>query len=188
MRRALIAAGVLALCLGVSGCTVPSGAIAGVGVDDHGRLIGYLRVCHDHIDGGTLYYHPEASASPEPTDNPSVSVGSWDAPAPVTEFAKWSLATPTGGWKANAARGGVVGHEYLAAMKQRREYTLYGWTNDNSSSAVDVTFTVEEVSQLKPGQVLYWAAEGPNKDQTRDLNRSDSEAEFRRTACKLLES
>jgi hypothetical protein len=171
----------------VSGCTVPSGAIAGVGVDDQGRLIGYLRVCHDHIDGGTLYYHPEASASTDPTDNPSVSVGGWDAPGPVTEFAKWSLATPTGGWKANP-RGGVVGELSLSAMKQRREYSLYGWTNDNSSSAVDVTFTVEEVSQLKPGQVLYWAAKGPNKDQTRDLNRSGSEAEFRRTACKLLES
>jgi hypothetical protein len=69
MRRALVAAGALALCLVVSGCTVPSGAIAGVGVDDHGRLVGYLRVCHDHIDGGTLYYHREASASAEPTGN-----------------------------------------------------------------------------------------------------------------------
>jgi hypothetical protein len=106
----------------------------------------------------------------------------------VTEFAKWSLATPTGGWKADAPRGGVVGHLSLGAMQQRREYTLYGWTNDNSSSAVGVTFTVEEVSQLKPGQVLYWAAEGPDKSQTRDLNRVGSEAEFRGTACKLLES
>jgi hypothetical protein len=84
-----------------------------------------------------------------------VTVGRRDAGAPVTEFSKCFLATP------NKRMEGKP----VPATKQRQEYTLYRWAHDNSWSALEVTFTLEEVSQLKPGQVLCWAG-------TRDMDQA----------------
>jgi len=55
MRRALAVAVAGAAALLAAGCTVPGGAVAGVGVDSKGNPVGYLQVCHDHIDGTTIY-------------------------------------------------------------------------------------------------------------------------------------
>lgn len=151
-----------------TGCTVPVGAVTGVGVDALGRPVGYLRVCHDRIDGATLY-HGVGDAESED--------GSWITRTPVTSFATWSLAEPASTWSADPA---------LGDLGLGVEYTLYGWTNDNSSSAGDVTFTVDELRRLEPGQVLYWTGK-TTKVGYRTINVAVSESTFRDDACEMLE-
>jgi hypothetical protein len=141
-----------------TGCTVPTHAVAGIGVDGTGRIVGYLQVCSHHIDGATLYHGEEDK------------LGSWTAPSPVTDFARWALASPPGGWKADPA---------LASLLPVTEYTLYGWTADNSSSAVAVTFTVEQVTKLEPDHVLHWSG----SDSDGDVYKVERVDEFRRSAC-----
>ena len=55
MRRALAVVVAGAAALLTAGCTVPSGAVVGIGVDAHGNPVGYLQVCQEHIDGATIY-------------------------------------------------------------------------------------------------------------------------------------
>lgn len=116
----------------LSGCTVPVVGMAGVGLDANGELVGYLSVCEDHIDGATLYLD---SSNPER----SVDAGIWEALAPVTRSARWSMTDPSDGWTALTR---------LTVLQPGREYTLYGWTNDNSAATTSVTFTLEEVQDL----------------------------------------
>jgi hypothetical protein len=145
-----------------SACSVPAAAVAGVGVDELGRLVGYLRVCHDRIDGATIYH------------NDRDDLGSWTASKPVTHFAKWSLANPPSDWEAAPA---------LGELQPRIEYTLYGWTTDNSWSANSVSFTLAELAAVEPGQVVYWAGD---TDAAGDVNAVVSEVEFNRDACKMV--
>ncbi|MEO7261665.1 MAG: hypothetical protein ABI047_10485, partial [Jatrophihabitantaceae bacterium] len=119
-----------------SGCTVPVRAVAGIGVDAGGRVVGYLRVCSHHIDGATLYHDQDDR------------LGSWTAPQRVTGFTSWTLASTPSGWRADPP---------LARLRPATEYTLYGWTSDSSSSAADVTFSLEQLAKLTPGQVIHWS-------------------------------
>jgi hypothetical protein len=168
LRRAALVVGALALPLSTAGCTVDIGAVMGVGVDAAGRPVGYLRVCKDRIDGATLYRSQAAEHERER--------GMWSAAKPVTSFARWSLAEPGPSWTAKSPLGRLT----------TGEYTLYGWTNDNSSSAGDVVFTRAKLERLRPGEVLYWAGD-VSKDGNRYPNVVVSETEFRREACKMVE-
>ncbi|MER6564566.1 hypothetical protein ABT300_44075, partial [Streptomyces sp. NPDC001027] len=75
-RRLLtvVAAGVALA--GVSGCTVPVDAVAGISVTDDGRLLGVMMVCGHRIDGATLYV--DGADADEET-----AVGSWTADSPL---------------------------------------------------------------------------------------------------------
>jgi hypothetical protein len=156
-------------CTLLAGCTVPVAGGAGIGRDAQGRLVGYLQVCHHRIDGATLYFDEQTSTGDA---NPrSVSVGEWTAVRPVRAFVKWPLAAPDSDWQSDMP---------LAALRPGKRYTLYGWTKDNSWSAGDVTFTPDEVSKLKPGQIMYWAGQAGS-----DRNAvTDDAAQFRRAVCK----
>jgi len=137
--------GAAALTVGValscSACTVPHGSVMGVGVDDAGRLVGYLRVCHDHIDGATIYL---------PTDGfNGKTVGEWSASQPVTDYASWSLVEPTDGWTTELA---------LPKLKAGMDYQFYGGTNENTWSAMGSDFTKADVDSMQPGMVWYSAA------------------------------
>lgn len=156
----------VALCF-VAGCTVPVNALAGVGVDGKGNLVGYLHVCHDRIDGATLYYEGGSSSGS------TVDVGSWEVKTPIAGTATWSLAKPASGW------GTVVP---LAPVTSNPEYTLYGWTKDNSWSAGSVSFTLSEVAHLQPGQVLYFSGRSGGRPE-RDLNEVGSLGDFETHAC-----
>lgn len=171
VRRLLLylAAGVTALL--PAGCTVPAGALAGVGVDRDGNLLGYLHVCRDHIDGATLYYDTGSTELAASTTD----AGAWKASAPITETATWSLSRPNNGWTTLAP---------LQELPPDREYTLYGWSTDNSWSAGGVTFTVAEVARLKPGQILHWSGRSGGRPE-RDLNEVSSLADFEARACQL---
>ena len=150
-----------------TGCTVAVGAVTGVGVDSLGRPVGYLRVCEDRIDGATLYR----------SEGGERVRGSWSVAMPVATFAKWSLAEPASNWTADPP---------LERLRAGVDYTLYGWTSDNSSSAGEITFTVSELARLEPGQVLYWAGD-MSKDGNRSFNVVVSEEDFKHDACALVE-
>ncbi len=100
---------------------MPGGAVVGIGVDASGNPVGYLQVRHDRIDGATIQV------------DDARTFGSWENTPAATEFATWSSADPGGTWKAV---------DPLDTVKPRTTYNFYGWTNDNSSSAETVDFTV----------------------------------------------
>jgi hypothetical protein len=125
--------------------------VAGVGVDDHGGLIGYVAMCGGHVDGATLYE----------TDGPRL--GEWKAPAVVKGLATWALNQP-GDWTALRTYRAPTGNA---------EYSLYGWSSNNTTGASHVTFHLRDLSELDPGQVLYWAG---------SLKTADEDS-FRSKAC-----
>ena len=90
-----------------------------------------------------LYYEDRAVTSAE---DRSVDVGDWAADAPITSFATWSLNGPQAGWTATLS---------LVELQADRQYSLYGWTHDNTSSTGSVSFTGSRLRGMKPGQVLY---------------------------------
>lgn len=174
MRRLLIPLTLVVTALLHAGCTVPAAALAGVGVDREGSLVGYIHVCHDRIDGATLYYD---TGSTEVTAS-TVDAGAWEASTPVFGTAIWSLSEPGNGWTVLSP---------LHDLTPKREYTLYGWTNDNTWSAGRVTFTVAELARLKPGQILHWSGRSGGRPE-RDLNEVSSLADFEVSACQLTDS
>ncbi|MFF1293776.1 MULTISPECIES: hypothetical protein [unclassified Streptomyces] len=162
-RIVLAAAGVAALAA-VSGCTVPIAGATGITVDADGRPMGVLMVCHDHIDGATLYTDSKPA---DPDESRSVEVGRWSGDASVKGFATWPLDTAGDGWSVEKP---------LQALKKDRSYHLYGWTRDSSWSTGDVTFTPADLATLTPGRVRYWSGEG-------DDYETGSVEDFRSRAC-----
>lgn len=153
----------------VSGCTVPTVGLTGIGIDQSGRPVGYVAVCDNHIDGATLYFEDEATSSGE---DGTIVAGGWTADEPVTSVAAWSLSQPVTGWTAT--------DEY-SDLLPNRDYTLYGWTHDNSSSTSSVTFSLVDLAGLTPGQVRYWS--GYDENSELDLYSTGSVDEFQGFAC-----
>ncbi|MEU9346024.1 hypothetical protein AB0D74_32940 [Streptomyces sp. NPDC048278] len=123
-----------------SGCTVPVDAVAGVSVTADGQLLGVMMICGHHIDGATLYVD---SAD---TDK-AVTVGSWRSDRPrKAGLVRWPLESPAAGWTTTRAP---------APLAAGTAYALYGWTEDNSWSAANVSFTRADLDRLAPGEVLY---------------------------------
>ena len=140
----------------LAGCSPETHVVTGVGVDARGGLIGYIQMCGHHVDGATFYDTGGFNGKTK---------GSWASTAPVTDFARWSLESPTDGWTTSGS--------YVPPSGDH-EYSLYGWTTDNSASAEHVTFHLSDVSGLAPGEVLY--------TQAGKLVRR-TEEEFQNNAC-----
>jgi hypothetical protein len=143
---------------------------AGVGVDAQGRLIGYLAVCDQHIDGATLSFE---QASANATDVTEVTAGKWASDQPVSVLAGWSLEGTTDGWTTISA---------LMPLEANRTYSLHGWTRDNSGSALNVTFTPAQLQGLKPGEVYFY--DHFDMDKNQDVFATRSPTEFRKAACR----
>jgi hypothetical protein len=153
----------------LSGCTAPVVGSAGVGVDQEGRPVGFLAVCDEHIDGATL--SSEDPGAPSAGDR-SVDAGTWTADTPITSFATWSLNGPQAGWTATLA---------LPELHAHRQYSLHGWTHDNSSSTASVTFAQAQLLGLTFGQVLYHS--GYDETAELDVYSTASAREFQTSAC-----
>lgn len=136
-----------------TGCSVESTGITGVGVDESGELVGYVQMCSGRIDGTTLY------------ETDGDTLGSWKAPNAVTGFDTWTLGDPAD-WTAT---------ERFTAPTSDMEVSLYGGTEDDSTSSKPVIFRLKDVNVMKPGEVLYG-------DSSFGFRRV-TEAEFRRDAC-----
>ncbi|MDQ0681241.1 hypothetical protein QF032_000233 [Streptomyces achromogenes] len=164
-RRTLIAVAACVAMTGVSGCTVPIDAVAGISVTDDGRLLGVLMVCGHRIDGATLYVD-DADA------DDTTTVGSWTADRPLLAgLATWPLEPPTVGWTATTP---------LAPLTVRTTYALYGWTEDDSWSSTHVTFTLTDRDRLTPGKVLYQSISDDGEESTTTVSLT----EFKREACR----
>ena len=149
------------LALVTTGCTVEARAVAGVGVGAEGGPVGFLQVCSEHIDGATVYQ----------TDNHHL--GTMAATPAATGFATWSLASGGSGWTVT---------EPFASLQAGQTYHLYGWTRDNTSSAVAVDFTVSDLTAMKPGQVRYQSRRAESSGNN-DLEVVTSVAQFQQHAC-----
>ncbi len=73
-------------------------------------------------------------------------------------------------------------HPTQGALEADRTYSLYGWTHDNSGSAVDVTLTPAQLEDLNPGEVYF--IDHYDVAQNRDVYAMRSPAEFRRADCR----
>lgn len=169
-RRGLLAAVVaVCACLSLSGCTVESGAVAGLGVDDQGRPVGYVQVCQGQIDSMTLWVGT----------GDDVAAG-WKSQAVfgADAFSSFSFADPGPDWQADSAA--------YAGLDPAQSYTLQGngGKDGNEWSTQYVDFTAKTLRELRPGQVRYWV--GTNESSTKDVFRISSVEEFRASACKAL--
>ncbi|MFJ3905083.1 hypothetical protein [Streptomyces sp. NPDC090025] len=133
----------------LAGCTVPIAGVTGISVTEDGRPLGVIVMCHDHIDVALL-------ALDDPDPEAVEYVGEWGRADPLTGFSTWPLTAPT-----TAPADGWTVDTRLAKLDPKRSYHLYGATEDNSWSAVGVSFTLADLKKLKPGQVLREGAEGP---------------------------
>ena len=154
----------------LAGCTVEVVGKAGIGVDTQGGLVGYLAVCDQHVDGSTLYFR-DASASA--SDATEVTVGEWSSDQSVTALAEWSMTGTSEGWATTTP---------LEPLDADRTYHLYGWTRDNSGSALDVTFSPAQLKDLKPGEVYFF--DHYDMDRNQDVYATRSPTEFRKAACR----
>jgi len=166
MRRALAVAVAGTAALLTAGCTVPLGGVTGIGVDAKGNPVGYLQVCHDHIDVALIYI------------DDAHEFGRWSTSPAVTGFATWSLADPSGTWTAV---------DSLHKLKPRTTYSMFSGTNDDSSSTEAVDFTIEDLASMKPGQVRYDAGK-TTSDGMNGVYSVTSAEQFRQTACKRFGS
>jgi hypothetical protein len=158
----------------LAGCETVAGAgSTGMTVDEEGHPVIVFAVCHDHIDGATIF-RDRTKADPKGED-PSVSVGDWDAASPVTPQttmqAELSTANPSETW----SRVGV-----LEAMRPDVVYAAYGWTHDNTWFTGHVEFTLARLSKLKPGQVL---TQTYIQAKDKDVDTVQSYAQFKAEAC-----
>ncbi|MFE5797968.1 hypothetical protein ACFQ8C_36050 [Streptomyces sp. NPDC056503] len=140
----LTAAAAGAAVLLLAGCTTTPAGLAGVSVAEDGTPLGVLLMCHDHVDGAMLY----------PDDVPKESreiTADWRHDGPVTGFTSWPLMQTAGSPEAER----WTPETRTARLEKGRSYRLAGWTEDGSWSATPVSFTPEDLTRLKPGQVRY---------------------------------
>ncbi len=137
-RRCVTAFAMVAAVVALSGCSVEVAGVTGVGLDANGDLVGFIQMCDHHVDGATLYRSDDDE------------LGRWQADEPVTDFVSWSLSDPGRGWTAERRYSTPSGTD---------EYSLYGWTADNSWSTEHVTFRLSDLDGMQPGEVMYWNGE-----------------------------
>ena len=133
----LLVAGALT-CAGLSACSPAITAVAGIGLDADGRLIGAVHVCDDDV----------AEASLGRIDGEDyVSVTTWRRESPMTGTESWQLDEPASGrWeRVDGARRKLVPGE---------EYALVANSHDYGSQSNAVIFTVTALARLGPGQLL----------------------------------
>ncbi|WP_405071096.1 hypothetical protein OG558_16770 [Kribbella sp. NBC_01510] len=143
-----------ACCAGLTSCTVAPGGVVGVTVDAQGAAVIVVQMCEGHIDGATLYRDDK-------------TLGKWEVSSPVTGFSQFTLDSGGNGWA-------VVGE--LEGRDPEQQYTIYGWSNDNSWSANHLDFSDRDLSGLKPGTVLV-----PEREQ--EGHRSESLEDFKTKTC-----
>ncbi|MFE7596766.1 hypothetical protein [Streptomyces sp. NPDC057494] len=161
-----------AVCLlALTGCTAPIAGVTGVTVTAEGEPLGVLLVCHDGIDAAVLYPADPPPADPsaeeaEDAKEPEYT-DSWTAEEAVTDYTTWPLTGPAGG-------GGLTPDAPPHALKPGQLYTVYGAAQDNSWSTDAHSFTLADLTKLRPDQVAYTYD---------DEVRTTTVADFRAHAC-----
>jgi hypothetical protein len=135
-------AAVLLVAASMTGCVVETAGWAAVAVDENGDVVGLIQMCDHHVDGATLYRSDVWTQ--DEVDHPIL--GRWESDTEVIDDARWSFAAASNGWVS------LIDFEEPEAGG---EYVLYGWTHDDSWSALSAHFTVDDLASLRPGEVIY---------------------------------
>jgi hypothetical protein len=124
-------------------------------VDDAGHPEGVLVSCQHRIDGVSLYW----PGGPQHGDAPSALLGEWRVSAKPHQVLRWRLDSVTPG-------SGVTVMQGLKPAQRDREYSIYGWTDDNSTSASGPDFRFADLPSLQPGELLVASDRGAHKRLT----------------------
>ncbi|MEU0093095.1 hypothetical protein [Kribbella sp. NPDC006257] len=131
----LIAGGVL------TGCGPGQSGTIGLSVDDAGRTVVVLQDCKGDIDKLKLVQLGRLKTDPE-----TVLV-EWSNPKSPKGIVQFPLVEGAGKWKPQSP---------VPELDVTRHYQLQGKKDNGWSNAKDITFTVTELKDLEPGQVLRW--------------------------------
>lgn len=167
-RRGALIALALSTALLTSGCSVYINGMTGVGVDEEGRVVGYLQICGSRVTTATLW-----------TEGGDGRAGQWVPPDDVSDYATWLLDGSSEGWETEIAP---------PELKAGSTYWLNAWKSnifDGDTRTVNVTFTLDDLEALEPGQVLSSATDYYAATQRTRVTTVD---EFRETACDVLYS
>ena len=123
--------------MSLTACSARIVGQTGIGVDSQGRAVGYLVVCRKKVDNLVLYYNDSSGEH---------IVGKWHSATPVTKESVLTLQDPPAAWEEETAPGSLV---------NGIEYHLSGGSDDNKTSTVGVSFTLDAVAKLSPGQILF---------------------------------
>jgi len=156
----------------LTGCETVAGAgSTGMSVDGQGRPVVVFALCNDHIDGATVYR--DRTAADPAGDDSTVSVADWDAVSPITPDsainASLNTVEPSAAWRRTSPP---------VALKPGVLYVAYGWTRDSTWYTGHVEFTLERLSNLKPGQVLsqtYVEANDRSEDRVQPYSQFAAE-------------
>jgi len=120
----------------ITSCTVPERGLTGVKLDAAGRLTAVLAWCPRRPPHGLTLYTDD--------DRPELKIHFW-APVFRDTYAEAPLAELPAGWSSTVK---------MPALDPRREYHLYGWTENNSSGTRAVDFTLAKLQSNEPGTIL----------------------------------
>lgn len=166
MRKwAGVALAAVAALLGIAGCGVPAGGVIGLTMDSNGEVVAVVQMCEGHIDGATVYL---ADTSGAETPNDQI-LGRWEVTPAATGFSRFGLANGGDGWRPVGA---------LVPRDPDTRYTIYGWSKDNSWSAMHLDFSDRELAALQPGTVLV-----PPVEAGSETNETWPMAKFQAKAC-----
>jgi hypothetical protein len=145
----------------LTGCSVPVNGLTGVSRDADRHPVAVFAWCgNGPPDGARLYL-----ATGEET-----TVADYHAPALAGQVASVRLDAAGGGWTATPAH---------PALRPGVDYSLYGWTSDNSTSTAHVDFQLADLDGLTPGMVFVQRYDEARRDW---VDTVVPEAEFRRDA------
>jgi hypothetical protein len=136
-----MAAGLIGLALlgGLTACSPGRNAVAAIGYDEQGRLIGAVRVCDRETVEATLTVVGKDKGA---------EIGRWERSAPLTEGAEtWLIREDRGGrWEATGAA--------VRALEPATRY-LFGTTDENGSYTSNwLEFHGRDLMRLLPGELL----------------------------------
>jgi hypothetical protein len=157
----------------LTACTVPPDGRVGIAVSEAGQPEAVLVSCKHQMNGASLYWYDD----PNPT---SPVLAKWTLPSGYTSPLQWSLVSPK--------PDEVTVVSGPAALMPGTVYSIYGWTGDHSYSAPGVQFTLEDIADLRPGEVLTWDPSPPPHPQPRASGETGPFArvsmdEFKKAAC-----
>lgn len=167
IRRGGLLLAALSTAFLTSGCSVSINGVTGIGVDEQGRLVGYLKVCSFHAASALLW--SDAEGQP---------VGEWTPPEPITDFGTWLIDGATDGWTTEKA----------PPAPSEVEYRLEGRTDEliaGAARTVSIRYTAQDLASLRPGEVLWTISRFHEKPRRTTVTSVD---EFRMTGCSVQDA
>lgn len=153
LRRAAVLT-VLISCSSLTACGNAADAAilgrAGITVDEAGKPVAVVRVCHGEIDEIELLGDRAGLAD----DEPNPVIGTWQAERGATGTVELHLTADNDGWTGRP----------VAQLETGRTYVLAASDGDADAEASQVSFTPAQLADLDAGQVIV--ADGSVQDRS----------------------